>query len=308
MINTEKWENGLNNQYFELKIQINPNIEEEVSNMFFETFDCDGVILEEEAFDDEKRISTTKGTLKAFIKDAENVEELLNKAKKEFLERGFSEEDLGSWDFIVEKIKNQDWSQKWKENWDVTKVSEKITVVPTWIEYSPKLDEITIKLDPGCAFGTGTHPTTQLCMKAIEKYMKPNSDMADIGMGSGILAICAKKFKAKKVYGCDNDETVIQTAIENAELNECSGKNLVFELNTADKINKKFDFICANILHNVLADIMGDLKNLMQNEAIMVLSGILEEKKPIVIDAITKHNLTLIEEINQDQWVALIVK
>ena len=308
MINTEKWADGLNNQYFELKIQIDPKMEEEISNMCFEIFDCDGVILEEEAFKDLERISTTKGTLKAFIKDNEDVEERLIQAKKEFLERGFSEEDLGSWDFTVEKIENQDWSQKWKEKWDVTRVSEKITVVPTWIEYTPKSDEITIKLDPGCAFGTGTHPTTQLCMKTIEKYMKPDSDMADIGMGSGILAICAKKFGAKEIYGCDNDETVIQTAIENAELNECAGKNLVFELNTADKINKKFDFVCANILHNVLAEIMGDLKNLMKNDATMVLSGILDEKKPVVIDAIKKHNLNLVEEVHQDQWVALVVK
>ena len=100
--------------------------------------------------------------------------------------------------------------------------------------------------------------------------------VADIGMGSGILAICAKKFGAFYAYGCDNDETVIDVAKENAVKNnaEC-----VFELNTADKINEKFDFVLANILHNVLAEIMGDLKNIMKDNAIMVLSGILDEKK-----------------------------
>ena len=178
--------------------------------------------------------------------------------------------------------------------------------MPDWIDYTPQCsDEVIIKLEPGCAFGTGTHSTTQLCMKAIEKYMPKNADVADIGMGSGILAICAKKFGAKSVYGCDNDETVIDVAIENAIKNNADCE---FELNTADKINKQFDFVLANILHNVLAEIMGDLKAIMKDGAYMVLSGILDEKKPVVIDAIKKHNLELVEEMHQNQWVALVVR
>ena len=188
----------------------------------------------------------------------------------------------------------------------MTYVSDRITIVPDWIEYSSKRDdEVVITLEPGCAFGTGTHQTTQLCMKAIEKYMIKNAKMADIGMGSGILAICAYKFGAKNVYGCDNDPTVIDVAKENAIKNNAV---CTFELNTADKINEKFDFICANILHNVLVEIMGDLRNIMENGAIMVLSGILDEKKPVVLDAIKEYNLNLIEEMHQDQWVALVVR
>lgn len=292
-------------QYYELRFVINPKMEEEISNMCFEIFDCDGVILEEEAFKDLEMISTTKGTLKAFIKDAENVGERLKSAKEMMLTRGFSEEDLGSWEFTITKIENEDWSKKWKEKWDVTHVTDKITVVPTWIEYQPKDNEVIIKLDPGCAFGTGTHQTTQLCMKALEKYMPANAEVADIGMGSGILAILAKKLGATKVYGCDNDETVIQTAIDNAVLNNCP--DVTFELNTADKIKDKFDFVCANILHNVLFEIMGDLKNIMKDNAFLSLSGILDEKKPVVIEAIERENLKIVEEIHQDQWTSFVV-
>ena len=174
------------------------------------------------------------------------------------------------------------------------------------IDYTPqRSDEVIIKLEPGCAFGTGTHSTTQLCMKAIEKYMPENAEVADIGMGSGILAICAKKSGAKYAYGCDNDETVIDVAKENAIKNNADCE---FELNTADKINEQFDFVLADILHNVLAEIMGDLKAIMKDGAYMVLSGILDEKKPVVIDAIQKHNLELIEEIHQNQWVGLVVR
>ncbi len=300
--------NSLNNQeqYYELRIVINPDMEDEISNMCFETFDCDGVILEEEAYKDLEMISTTKGTLKAFIKDNENVAERLQNARKLMISNGFSEEDLGSWDFNVTKIENEDWSKKWKEKWDVTHITDKITVVPTWIDYEPKENEIIIELDPGCAFGTGTHQTTQLCMKHLEKYMQKNADVADIGMGSGILSILAKKLGANYVYGCDNDETVIQTAIDNAVLNKCP--DIIFELNTADKISQKFDFVCANILHNVLAEIMGDLKNLMKDDAYLSLSGILDEKKPVVIEAINNNNLNIIEELHQDQWTSFVVK
>lgn len=298
--------------YFELKIEINSQkseiLSEIISDFCFENFECEGVVFAEEVYkDDLVLVSTTEGTLKVYLKSIENVENVLKEQRRLLLDRGFSEEDLGSWKFEISKVVNEDWSKKWKENWDVTHVSDKIAVVPSWLEYTPKADEITISLDPGSAFGTGTHPTTQLCMRAMEKYLKPGGTIADIGMGSGILAICGLKLGAKSAYGCDNDELVIETAIDNAKQNKVREK-CHFEHNTADKVQEKFDFICANILHNVLADIMDDLKKLMKEDATMVLSGILDEKKPVVLEAIKKHGLNLIEETHQDIWVGLIVK
>ena len=188
-------------------------------------------------------------------------------------------------------------------------------IVPDWLSYEDKEGEVVIRLEPGCAFGTGTHQTTQLCMKALEKYMKKGDKVADIGMGSGILSICAKKFGASSAYGCDIDEDVIDVAKENAVKNgeillsePNSGEGVFFELNTADKIQEKFDFVCANILHNVLAEIMGDLKNIMKKGALMSLSGILNEKKPVVLEAIKRENLEIIEEIHQDQWTSFVVR
>jgi len=297
------------NEYTELLIKINPDIEDIMSEFCFDNLPCEGVILAEETYKDLEMVSTTEGTLKVFLK--ENVSEttvskLLAEQKKLLISRGLSEKEIGSLDFEISVKPNQDWSEKWKEKWDITKVSDKIVIVPDWLEYEGKNSEIIIKLEPGCAFGTGTHQTTQLCMKAIEKYMKPDSKMADIGTGSGILAICAKKFGAKFVYACDNDETVIDVAKENAVKNNC--KDIFVELNTADKISEKFDFVCANILHNVLAQIMPDLKKIMTKGAIIVLSGILDEKKQVVFDAIKANKLELLEETHQNQWTALIVR
>lgn len=292
--------------YTELQIKINPAIEDIVSEFCFENLPCEGVVLAEEAYKDLEMISTTEGTLKVFLtSEPENLGQIIKNERELLKSRGLSDEELGSWDFVVSSRPNEDWSRKWKEKWDITRVTDKIVIVPDWLEYSPKPQEVVIRLEPGCAFGTGTHQTTQLCMKAIEKYMPENAKVADIGTGSGILAICAKKFGASYVYGCDNDETVIDVAKENALKN---GVACTFELNTADKISEKFDFVLANILHNVLAEIMGDLKNIMNDNAILVLSGILDEKKSIVIDAVKKHNLKLIEEAHQDQWVVLIVR
>ncbi len=304
----------MDKNYFELRLKINPDMEDLISEIFFDNFDCEGVVLAEETYKDLEMVSTTEGTLKIFLKDDDSttfedmkydVENVLDLYREEFLSRGLTDEELGSWDFELEEKKSEDWSQKWKEKWDVTHVTDKIAVVPDWIDYVPKKGEVIIKLEPGCAFGTGTHQTTQLCMKALEKYMKPNDKVADIGMGSGILSILAKKLGASYVYGCDTDDTVIEVAKDNAKKN---GVDAIFELGTADKVNEKFDFVCANILHFVLAEIMGDLKNLMKKGAIMSLSGILDEKKQMVIDAYEKENLELIEEIHQDQWTSFVVK
>ena len=302
--------------YWELQIKINPDLEDIVAEFCFEQLPCEGVVLAEEAYKDLEMISTTEGTLKVFLtEEPQNLEQLLKSERELLKSRGLSDEELGSWEYVISNKPNEDWSKKWKEKWDITRVTDKIVIVPDWLSYEDKEGEVVIRLEPGCAFGTGTHQTTQLCMKALEKYMKKGDKVADIGMGSGILSICAKKFGASYVHGCDIDEDVIDVAKENAVKNGVtllsepnSGEGVFFELNTADKIQEKFDFVCANILHNVLAEIMGDLKNIMKSGAIMSLSGILDEKKPVVLEAIKRENLEIIEEIHQDHWTSFVVR
>ena len=294
------------NNYFELRISINPMMEDIVSDICFSNFDCEGVVLAEETYKDLVMTATTEGTLRVFLTDLNNNPVEILKTERELLkERGFSDEDLGSWEITLDEKENQDWSKKWKEKWTVTHVTDNIAVVPSWLDYEPKPNEVVINLDAGCAFGTGTHQTTQLCMKALEKYMKKGDSVADIGTGSGILSILAMKLGASKTYGCDIDDTVIDVCRENAKINnvECT-----FELGSADSTSEQYDFVCANILHNVLAEIMGDLKKLMKDNAKMSLSGILDEKKPVVLEAIEKHRLKIIDTITQDQWVSFVVE
>ncbi len=292
--------------YFELLIEINPAIEDVISEFCFENLPCEGVILAEESYKDLEMTSTTRGTLKVFLTEKPlALDELLTEYRKLLIQRGFTDEMLGSWKHTLTEKENEDWSKKWKEKWDITRVSDKIVIVPDWLEYSEKPDEIVIRLEPGCAFGTGTHATTQLCMKAIEIIGVKDKDVADIGTGSGILAICAKKFCANYVYGCDNDDTVIDVAKENALKNnvECE-----FEFGTSENIHRQFDLVLANILHNVLNEIMEDLQRITKKGGYLVLSGILEEKAPVVLDAIKRCKLEMEQELHQNQWVCFIVK
>lgn len=297
--------------YYELYIKINPDIEDDVANICFESLDCEGVLLEEQKFKDLEMTETSRGTLKVFLRSLEtpdgvDVCEFIKSKKEELIKNGFTEEDLGSWDCALIEKENEDWSKKWKENWEVTHISDKVVIVPSWLEYSPKETEITVSLDPGCAFGTGTHQTTQLCVVGMEQYPEliKGKKVADIGMGSGILSIIAKKFGAEYVYGCDNDPTVIDVAKENAQKN---GVECTFELGTADMINDKFDFICANILHNVLYEIMPDLKRLVKDGGVISLSGIMDNKKDIVLEAIENNGLKILKTNRMEPWVSYVV-
>ena len=293
------------NNYYELKISINPEIEDIVADICFTNLACEGVVLAEETYKDLVMTATTEGTLRVFLTEInDNPIEILKTERALLKSRGFADEELGSWEITLDEKANQDWSKKWKEKWTVTHVTDNISVVPSWLNYEPKENEITITLDPGCAFGTGTHQTTQLCMKALEKYLKKGDTMADIGTGSGILAILAMKLGALSAYGCDNDETVIDVAKDNAKINKT---DCLFELKTADKLSEKYDFVCANILHNVLYEIMGDLKNIMKDNGTLSLSGILNEKKDVVLEAIKRENLNIIDTIEQDQWISYVV-
>lgn len=292
--------------YFELLIKINPEIEDVISEFCFDNLPCEGVILAEEAYKDLEMTSTTQGTLKVFLTERpQALDLLLGEYRKLLLSRGFTDEMLGNWEYSLTEKENEDWSKKWKEKWDITRVTDKIVVVPDWLEYNEQPGEVVIRLEPGCAFGTGTHPTTQLCMKAMEIIGVEGKDVADIGTGSGILAICAKKFCANYVYGCDNDDTVIDVAKENALKNnvECE-----FELGTSENIHREFDFVMANILHNVLNEIMEDLQRITKKGGHIALSGILEEKAPIVLEAIKRCNLEIVHELHQNQWVGFVVR
>ena len=300
-----------NKTYWEVGIEINPICADILCDIIQSNFECEGIVTAEETYKNLEMIATTENLLKAYIVadciDLDEMQSFFHSQRQDLIDLNIFTEDIGTWNIHVNKQEIVDWSKKWKEHWKPSKISEKIVICPTWEQYEKKEDEIVVNIDPGNAFGTGTHATTQLCVRACEKYMDQNATVADIGCGSGILAICAMKLGAKEADAVDNDPTAVETSIINAQVNK--ELTIDFKTATSDVLpSGKYDFVFANILHNVLAAIMPDLKRIMKIGAKIVLSGILDEKQQVVIDAFEKNNLKLIEKMQQKEWVAFVVE
>lgn len=276
------------------------DIKDVIAQVLFDEFACEGVVLEEETFLELRRTGKAEG-MRAFLSSYASPQDI----EAAVLQNVADDIML---DISVVPVEEKDWSEEWKKTWLPTKISQKIVIRPTWREYEANDGEIVVNLDPGMAFGTGAHGTTQLCVCAMEKYMSRDAELADVGCGSGILAICGVKLGAKFAIAVDNDATVIPVAIDNATLNNVDDKIKFFEATSADLLGKTYDFVCANILHNVLDEIMCELKQLLKPTGKMVLSGILDEKEHIVLAAIEREGLTLVERLTNGHWVGLVVQ
>lgn len=296
--------------YREIAIKINPICADIVCDICQENFDCEGIITGIEEFKKTKLTKAVYDVVKAYVTDEnldfDSVQTFFHQKRDEMIEKQIFNEDIGSWDITITVQPNEDWSKKWKEHWKPSNISEKIVICPSWENYEPKDGEKVIVLDPGNAFGTGTHSTTRLCAQAIEKYVKKGDTVADVGCGSGILAICAEKVGAEKIDAVDNDGEAVVTAIENAKINNADIK---FQTATIDVLpDNTYDFVASNILHNVLRDIMPDIKRIMKIGGKAVLSGILDEKAEIVYDALVKNNLKILEKNQEKEWVAFVAE
>ena len=297
--------------YWEVCIEINPVCADVLCDIIQTEFECEGIITAEETYKNLELVKSTENILKAYIVadvlDFDEIQSFFKTKRQDLIDRKIFNEDIGSWDIKINKQEIVDWSKKWKEHWKPSKISDRIVICPSWEKYEKKENEIIVNIDPGNAFGTGTHATTQLCVKACEKYMSQNAKVADIGCGSGILAICAMKLGAKEADAVDTDETAVETAQINAKVN--NETTIKFQTASSDVlIDNTYDFVFANILHNVLAMIMNDLKRIMKNGAKIVLSGILEGKEDVVIEAVKANNMKIIEEIHQKEWIAFVVE
>lgn len=297
--------------YWEVCIEINPICADIVCDIIQTNFECEGIVTAEEKYKNLELISTTENTLKAYITadvlDFDEVKSFFKTQRQDLIEKHIFNCDIGSWNVTIKKQEIVDWSKKWKEHWKPSKISQRIVICPTWEKYEAKDDEIIVNIDPGNAFGTGTHATTQLCVKSCEKYMISEAEIADIGCGSGILAICAMKLGAKNADAVDTDENAVETAKINAKVN--NEELIKFQTATSDILpSDRYDFVFANILHNVLAEIMPDLKRIMKKGAKIVLSGILEGKEHVVLKAIKENNMKIIEELHQKEWIAFVAE
>ena len=205
--------------------------------------------------------------------------------------------------FIAEK----DWKDNWKKYFKCTEIGDRLVIKPSWEEYKGNTNRKILNIDPGAAFGTGTHATTSLCLELLEKYTNGGT-MLDIGCGSGILAIAAALLGAEKAIGVDIDEVSVRVAKENAGLNKVEDVSEFIVGDLTDKISGKFNIVCANIVADVIISLCETVKNFMLQDSIFICSGIIDIRANEVEEALIKNGFNIIEHKIKDNWHSFAVK
>lgn len=223
---------------------------------------------------------------------------------KEFME---SENEF-IYEIFTAKCNDEDWQDEWKKYFHTVNITDNIVIKPSWDEYEPSDNEIVVEIDPGLAFGTGTHETTSLCVEFLEKYAQNKKKLLDIGCGSGILMLIGKKLGVEKVVGIDIDEKVNDVVLENFSKNGINDNFQVIIGNLVDNVNEKYDLVVSNILVDVLEKLLEDIEKALEKGAIVIFSGILNEKKEAFLKKAKNYNLKQIDRKDKNNWVSLVFK
>ena len=214
----------------------------------------------------------------------------------------------GRLELEMKDVDEEDWSNAWKKYYHPVQVGEHLVVCPSWEAYDRKPDEVVLTLNPGMAFGTGTHDTTRLCMELLEKYITPQDTVLDVGCGSGILAITAALLGANKIIGCDIDEVAVKVAGENAALNGVQDRIAFHQGDLTSQVEGSFQIICANIVADVIIRLSEDAGRYLAKDGIFITSGIIDTREQDVLDALEQNGFQVIERRTSGGWVALACK
>jgi len=297
--------------WLEVSMTVDGELAESVADVFAR-FAPNGVMTEQGVkYNDAEDAGTPTGpiTVRAYLEVNDQLEETRQKLEESLFYLGMIQPLPSP---AYKQIADQNWMEAWKQHYKPILIGERLLILPAWLD-SPEPTRIAIKIDPGMAFGTGTHPTTQLCLELMEKVFveRPMSNVIDVGCGSGILSIAAIKLGAKNVLGVDIDEESIKNSRENADTNGV-GDELILGVGSVSEILegkyafKKAPLVVANILAPVIVRLFdAGLVNLIEADGAIVLSGILFEQEQSVIEAGQARGLQLNERRQIADWVAL---
>ena len=253
---------------------------------------------------DEELVAKDRDTsvIHIYISECDNAAEAL-----EFLKERLTAEGIG---YKVEAVgvNDSDWNENWKKYFHATEIGEKLAIVPSWEKYDNKDNRTILQIDPGAAFGTGTHATTSLCLEMLQNYVNDCTEMLDIGCGSGILAVASVLLGAKTAVGVDIDAQSVKTAKENAEINGVTDKTEFIVGDLAERVKGKYSVVCANIVADVVIRLLGNVKNYMEENAVLIVSGIIDLREKDVLNAAEKQGFTVTEKRYKDNWCAFALK
>ena len=253
---------------------------------------------------DEELVAKDRDTsvIHIYISECDKAAEAL-----EFLKERLTAEGIGYKAEAV-GVNDSDWNENWKKYFHATEIGEKLAIVPSWEKYDNKDNRTILQIDPGAAFGTGTHATTSLCLDMLQSYVDDNTEMLDIGCGSGILAVASVLLGAKTAVGVDIDAQSVKTAKENAEINSVTDKTEFIVGDLAEKARGKYSVVCANIVADVVIRLLENVKNYMEADAVLIVSGIIDLRENDVLNAAEKQGFTVIEKRYKDNWCAFALK
>ena len=245
----------------------------------------------------------TKALVHVYISPEENPLEAVA-----FLRERYSAEGIES-EIVLNECKNEDWENNWKQYFHPIPVGEKLLIRPLWEDEYEAGDRKVLNIEPGLAFGTGTHETTRLCLQTLEKHVTEGTTVLDIGCGSGILSIAALLLGAEKAVGVDIDALAVKTAIENGEVNGFKEPEYtILQGNLTDKVSGKFDVVVANIVADVIILFCKDVASFMKDDAVFITSGIIDTREQDVIDAFDKYGFEIEKRNTESGWVCFQCK
>ncbi len=217
--------------------------------------------------------------------------------------------DIGKNKVTISEVHEEEWATAWKKYYHPVKISERFTIVPTWEDYTPvHTDELIIELDPGMAFGTGTHPTTVMCIQALERTVRKGDRVIDVGTGSGVLSVASALLGAEKVKALDLDEVAVNSAVNNVKLNKVEDRVTVAQNNLLDGVTEQADVIVANILADVILRFTKDAASLLKKGGYFITSGIILPKKEEMTAAFEKEGFEITEMLQMEDWLAFICR
>lgn len=243
----------------------------------------------------------THSIIHMYIAESDNAVEAVSYLRERFTACGIDNE------IKCELVDDADWNENWKKYFKAFEIGKKLAICPSWEEYDNADNRTVISLDPGAAFGTGSHATTSLCLEVLEQRVSDNTTVLDIGTGSGILAIAADLLGAKSAIGVDIDAQSVKTAIQNAEINGVSDKTEFLVGDLADKISGKYDIVCANIVADVVIRLFENVADFMKEDGILIVSGIIDMRAAEVENSAIEHGFKIAESLMREEWHAYIL-
>ncbi|MBS4209060.1 50S ribosomal protein L11 methyltransferase [Bacillus sp. FJAT-50079] len=308
-------------KWFEISIHTTNEAIEPISNILHET-GASGVVIEDpteltkeredwfgEIFDLNPDDYPTDGVIiKAYLPANSFINETVETMKQEITDLTNFNIDIGRNVVTMVEVNDEDWANAWKKYYHPVKISETFTIVPTWEQYETVANEKVIELDPGMAFGTGTHPTTVMCIQALERTVKSNDEVIDVGTGSGVLSIAAALLGAKHVDALDLDEVAVKSAMDNINLNKVGNVVHVQQGNLLQGVSKQVDVVVANILAEVILRFTDDAANVVKENGYFITSGIIQQKKDEVREALIASGFSIEETLTMEDWVAFIAR